>query len=82
MRCLLDQLSAGAEYALAVFDQQSLRDVLAYGGEVMANHDQRSTFAMPGMQVLPKELLTQFIERGVGFVEEKDGGVGQAQSGE
>lgn len=82
MGCLMDQLSTGAEHALAIFDQQRLRDVLAHSGEVMADDYERSAFAMPGMQVLPEQLLAQFIERGVGFVEEQNGGVGQAQSGE
>ena len=69
MRCLLDEFTAGAEHALAVFDQQCLWNVLAHGGEIVANHHQRPPLVVPGMDVLPQQLLTVFIERGVGFVE-------------
>jgi hypothetical protein len=79
---LLDQFDAGAEYAFAVFDQQGVRNVLAYGGEVMADHDDGSTLVMPGVDVLPEQLLAKFVEGGMGFVEEQNRGVGQAQSGE
>ena len=82
MRGLPDQFVAGSEHAFAVFDQQSLRDVLAYGGEVVAHDDQCSTFAMPGMDVLPEQLLAELIECGVGFVEQQHRSVGQTQSGE
>jgi hypothetical protein len=56
--------------------------MLAYGGEVVADHDDGSTLVMPGVDVLPEQLLTEFIEGGVGFVEEQNRGIGQAQSGE
>ncbi|MOA56775.1 hypothetical protein D3C78_1808280 [compost metagenome] len=37
---------------------------------------------MPAVDVLPEQLLTEFIECGVGLVEQQHGRVGQAQSSE
>ena len=82
MRCLLNELCARAKHALAVFDQQGVGDVLADGCEVVADHDDCSALVMPGMDVLPEQLLTEFIEGGMGFVEEQNRGVGQTQSSE
>ena len=69
---------AVGEPKLSLAQKLAKLDPDRYGGEVMADHDDGSTLVMPGVDVLPEQLLAEFIEGGVGFVEEQNRGVGQA----
>ena len=55
---------------------------MAHGSQVMTHHDQCSAFGMPGVDVFPEQRLAEFVERGVGFVEQQQGGFGETQPGE
>jgi hypothetical protein len=79
---LANEIGARPEDASAAFDQQCVGDVMANGGQVMTHNHQGSIGGMPPVDVSPEQCLTEFVQGGMGFVEQQQWRIGEAQASE